>query len=91
MTFDVHQLDPFLLVGSAGHARGDPRGAALGSRVGLPSLLFYLLMGVLLGEAGLGIAFEDAQLAHALGFAALVAHPGRGRPDHQLARDPARR
>ena len=42
------------------------------SRAGLPSLLLYLLMGVALGEAGLGIGFEDAELAHALGFAALV-------------------
>ena len=40
--------------------------------MGLPSLLFYLLMGVLLGESGLGIEFEDAQLAHALGFGALA-------------------
>ena len=29
-------------------------------------------MGVALGEAGFGIQFEDAELAHALGFAALV-------------------
>src|SRR5690349_24456992 len=29
-------------------------------------------MGVLLGEGGFGINFEDAQMAHALGFAALV-------------------
>ena len=29
-------------------------------------------MGVALGEYGLGIGFEDAELAHALGFAALV-------------------
>src|SRR6476659_6954050 len=41
-------------------------------RAGLPSLLVYLLMGVLLGESGLGIDFEDANVAHALGFAALV-------------------
>ncbi|HET6624987.1 MAG TPA: potassium/proton antiporter [Nocardioidaceae bacterium] len=40
--------------------------------VGLPSLLVYLLMGVLLGEQGFGINFEDANVAHALGFAALV-------------------
>ncbi|NUR09216.1 MAG: potassium/proton antiporter [Nocardioidaceae bacterium] len=44
----------------------------LSVRAGLPSLLVYLLMGVLLGEAGLGIDFEDANVAHALGFAALV-------------------
>jgi cell volume regulation protein A len=41
-------------------------------RVGLPSLLIYLLMGVVLGESVLGIQFDDAKTAHALGFAALV-------------------
>ncbi len=41
-------------------------------RVGLPSLLIYLAMGVVLGEAVIGIRFDDAQTAHALGFAALV-------------------
>src|SRR6478752_4314015 len=44
----------------------------LSVRVGLPSLLVYLLMGVLLGERGLGINFDDANVAHALGFTALV-------------------
>src|SRR3954454_13073403 len=44
----------------------------LSVRAGLPSLLVYLMMGVLLGESGLGIHFEDANAAHALGFAALV-------------------
>jgi cell volume regulation protein A len=39
---------------------------------GLPSLLVYLLIGVGLGESGIGIDFDDAQVAHALGFAALV-------------------
>ena len=29
-------------------------------------------MGVALGEAGVGIQFDDAQLAHALGFGALA-------------------
>src|SRR5690348_16838958 len=41
-------------------------------RAGLPSLLVYLLMGVLLGQDGLGISFNDANVAHALGFGALV-------------------
>ncbi len=41
-------------------------------RIGLPSLVLYLLIGVLLGEAVLGIEFEDARLAQALAFAALV-------------------
>lgn len=40
--------------------------------VGLPSLLLYLLIGVGLGSAGLGIEFTDAEVAHALGFAALM-------------------
>src|SRR3954447_14786063 len=44
----------------------------LSVRAGLPSLLVYLLMGVLLGESALGIRFENAEVAHALGFAALV-------------------
>ena len=41
-------------------------------RVGLPSLLLYLLMGVLLGEDVLGIEFDDAGTAQGLAFAALV-------------------
>jgi cell volume regulation protein A len=41
-------------------------------RAGLPSLLLYLLIGVGLGDAGLGVNFSDAELANALGFAALV-------------------
>ena len=41
-------------------------------RFGLPSLVLYLGIGVLLGEAGLGIPFSDAGLTQALGLAALV-------------------
>jgi len=44
----------------------------LSSRLGLPTLLVYLALGVLLGEAGVGVEFEDAGLAHDLGFLALV-------------------
>lgn len=44
----------------------------LSTRVGLPSLLIYLGLGVLLGEAGFGIQFSDAQLTQSLGLAALV-------------------
>ena len=72
MTFDVHELDGFLLVGSAVTLLAI-LAVRVSSRAGLPSLLIYLLMGVLLGESGLGIPFEDYQLAHALGFAALRA------------------
>ena len=71
MTFDVHELDTFVLVGSAVTLMAI-LAVRLSSRAGLPSLLIYLLMGVLLGEAGVGIGFEDAELAHALGFAALA-------------------
>jgi cell volume regulation protein A len=71
MTFDVHQLDTFLLVGSA-VAFLAILAVRVSSRAGLPSLLLYLAMGVALGEAGLGVQFEDAELAHAIGFGALV-------------------
>lgn len=44
----------------------------LSVRVGLPSLIVYLLLGLALGESGLGIQFENVELARSLGFAALV-------------------
>ncbi len=71
MSFDVHQLDTFVLVGSVVTILAI-LAVRLSSRAGLPSLLIYLLMGVALGEAGFGIGFEDAELAHSLGFAALA-------------------
>ncbi len=71
MTFDVHQLDTFLLVGSLVTLVAI-LAVRLSASIGLPSLLFYLALGVLLGESGLGIQFEDAELAHALGFGALA-------------------
>ena len=46
--------------------------ARLGSRLGLPALLLFLALGMVLGDSGVGIQFNDADLAHALGFAALV-------------------
>jgi potassium/hydrogen antiporter len=47
--------------------------ARLGSGFGLPSLLLFLGLGMLLGQDGIGgVAFNDADLAHAIGFAALV-------------------
>lgn len=44
----------------------------LASRVGLPALLLFLLVGVVLGEDGIGLEFDDAQLAQNLGTAALA-------------------
>lgn len=68
---DADTLDRLLLVGSVVLLL-----AILAVRVsfaaGLPSLLIYLGMGLALGDAGFGIRFDDAQLAQALGFAALV-------------------
>lgn len=42
------------------------------TRVGLPSLLLYLAVGVVLGENVLGLRFDDAQLAQDLGTAGLA-------------------
>jgi cell volume regulation protein A len=44
--------------------------ARLSSKLGLPSLLLFLVLGIVVGE--LGLPFTDAALAHDLGFAALV-------------------
>ncbi|RCW46151.1 potassium/proton antiporter (CPA1 family) [Halopolyspora algeriensis] len=41
-------------------------------RIGLPSLLVFLAVGVVLGEDGLGVDFDNAQLAQNLGTAALA-------------------
>src|SRR4051812_3723893 len=71
MTLDVHTLDQVLLVGAAVLLL-----SILAVRVsvgfGLPTLLIYLLIGVVLGESGLGLEFDNAEIAHALGFAALI-------------------
>jgi potassium/hydrogen antiporter len=71
VTFDVDQLDRAMLVASAVLLLAIVA-VRLSVLAGLPSLLFYLFLGIALGESGFGIAFDDAQLAHALGFAALV-------------------
>jgi NhaP-type Na+/H+ and K+/H+ antiporter len=44
----------------------------LAHRTGLPSLLLYLALGLLLGESGFGIQFDDPLVAETLGLAALV-------------------
>lgn len=46
--------------------------ARLVSRVGLPVLLAYLAVGLVLGEDGLGFRFDDVSLAQAAGTAALA-------------------
>ncbi|MFI7574211.1 potassium/proton antiporter [Micromonospora sp. NPDC049497] len=64
-------LDIALLLGSAVLlvAVGAVR---LSTRVGVPSLLVYLALGVAIGESGLGIRFDDVELTRTLGFCALV-------------------
>ncbi|OKH79864.1 potassium transporter [Mycobacterium sp. ST-F2] len=44
----------------------------LATRAGLPSLLLFLGVGVLLGEDGIGLRFDDVTLARDLGTAALT-------------------
>ena len=44
----------------------------LSLRSGLPSLLIYLGIGLVLGEAGVGIDYDNQQLTQVLGYAALV-------------------
>ena len=69
--FSVDELTTALLVGSlvlvvsVGAVR-------LSIRSGLPSLLIYLGIGLLLGEAGFGIRYDNEQLTQVLGYAALV-------------------
>ena len=64
-------IDAALLIG-AGVLLVSVLAVRLSVRAGLPSLLVYLFLGMALGESGLGIQFEDVNLARILGFCALV-------------------
>ena len=68
---DVHELEVFLLIGSAVLIAAI-LAVRLSVTAGLPSLLVYLALGLAIGEEGLGLQFDDADLALALGFGALV-------------------
>jgi cell volume regulation protein A len=68
---DADRLDQLLLAGSAILLLAI-LAVRVSVRVGLPSLLIYLAMGLALGESAIGVEFDDASSAHALGFAALV-------------------
>jgi cell volume regulation protein A len=65
------QIDAILLVGAVVLIAAIIA-ARIGARVGLPSLLLFLGLGLVMGESGIGISFDNADLAQALGFAALV-------------------
>jgi cell volume regulation protein A len=64
-------MDLALLIGAAVLLIG-VGAVRFSSRLGLPSLLFYLALGLAIGESGLGIQFEDADLTRTLGFCALI-------------------
>jgi cell volume regulation protein A len=42
------------------------------SRTGVPALLVYLLIGLVLGEDGFGVQFDDYRLTQQLGLVALA-------------------
>ena len=65
------RLDVWLLSGAA-LVIAAIAAVRLSLRIGLPSLLAYLGIGLLIGESGLGIHFDNAELAQTLGLAALV-------------------
>lgn len=71
MTLDSNQLSLGLLIASAVILVAI-LAVRISVRAGLPSLLLYLLLGVLLGESVLGFSFDDAVLAQALAYAALI-------------------
>ena len=60
------------LLGGAGVALVAVAGVRMSTRVGVPSLLLYLALGMLLGEDVLGLTFDDAALAQAIGLIALA-------------------
>jgi potassium/hydrogen antiporter len=68
---DVDSLNAFLLVGALVLVAAVVA-IRFSVRLGLPSLVIYLLIGIAIGEAGLGVPFEDAELAQAIAFAALA-------------------
>ena len=69
--FGVDQLNVSLLLGGAVLLVA-VLAVRLSERSGLPTLLLYLGLGVALGEAGLGISFDNPELTQVLGYVALV-------------------
>ena len=65
------QLYPVLLIGCATVLVSIAAIRAT-HRIGLPALLVFLGMGMLMGEDGLGIPFDDFELAQVLGTFALA-------------------
>jgi len=68
---EVDSLGPVLLAGAAVLIVA-VAAVRLSARSGFPSLLLYLGIGLVLGESGFGLRFDDAELTGVLGYAALV-------------------
>lgn len=68
---NVDTLNTSLLIGAAVLAAAI-LAVRLSVRFGLPSLVLYMLIGVAMGESGIGIRFDNAELAQVLAFAALI-------------------
>lgn len=67
----LEQLNRVLLVGAL-VLLASIVATRLATRVGLPSLLLFLGLGVLVGEDGIGLRFDDVALVRDLGTAALA-------------------
>ncbi|GAA3630505.1 potassium/proton antiporter [Kineosporia mesophila] len=67
----IEQLNLALLAGPA-VLLAAVAAVRLSTGTGLPSLLLYLALGLVIGEGGFGLQFEDAELTSVLGYAALV-------------------
>ncbi|GAA3608923.1 potassium/proton antiporter [Marihabitans asiaticum] len=68
---DADSLGPVLLV-SAAVLVVCIVAVRLTARSGLPTLLAYLAVGLVLGEGGLGINFSSAEIGQVLGYSALI-------------------
>ena len=69
--FTLHELTPALLVGSV-VLLVSVAAVRLSTKSGLPSLLLYLGIGLVIGEAGFGIRFDSGELTQVLGYSALI-------------------
>src|SRR5689334_13430796 len=80
----LHEVYVLLLAGSV-ILLVSVAAARLADRVGVPVLLAFLGVGLLLGEDGLGLRFDNAAVAQALGTAALAVILVEGGPTTSAA------